>query len=207
MHIPPDEYRKRLEDPELQHHIKLAEREKEFGMTLLREMAAGRIRVVGIHGDTKLENFLFSKRTGQAKALVDLNTIVPHSWLADWGDMMRSLANIAGEKEIDLKKVQVDMNVYEAVARGFLSTAREVTPDEVALMVDAVEIIALELGVRYLADYLRGDSYFKLSPVDPPDLNKMRALVQLRLFEKLREKAGAARRVIDALLSTQQFNI
>ena len=100
-------------------------------------MESGRIRRLAIHGDTKLDNFLFSTRTGRVKALVDLDTIMPHTWLADWGDMVRSLVNVAGEKERDLSRVQVDMDVYRAVARGFLSTAREVTPAEVDLMADA----------------------------------------------------------------------
>jgi hypothetical protein len=85
------------------------------------------------------------------------------------------------------------------VARGFLSTAREITPAEVDLMVDAPQIIALELGLRFLTDYLRGDSYFKLGPADPPDLNKVRATAQLALFRRLRESADEARRFVEDL--------
>ncbi len=195
--LPEHEYRRRLEDPETRRCIQLARREEEFGMTLLGAMRANRIRTVAIHGDTKLDNFLFEASSGQAKALVDLDTIMPHTWLADWGDMVRSLVNVAGEKERDLSKVRVDMEVYEALARGFLATARRVTRAEVSLMVEAVEVISLELGVHFLTDHLRGDTYFKLSPADPRDLNRTRALVQLKLFEKLRENRDAARRCID----------
>jgi hypothetical protein len=124
---------------------------------------------------------------------------MPHTWLADWGDMVRSLVNVAGEKEHDLNKVRVDMDIYRAVADGFLRSARGLLPREIELMVDAVQIIALELGIRFLADYLRGDSYFRLGPADPPDLNRTRATVQLTLFEKLREEAGEARRHIETL--------
>jgi hypothetical protein len=113
--------------------------------------------------------------------------------------MVRSLVNVAGEKERDLARVQVDMDIYRAVARGFLSAAREVTPAEVDLMVDAVQIIALELGLRFLTDYLRGDSYFKVGPADPPDLNRVRAMAQLTLFRRLRERADEARRFIGGL--------
>jgi hypothetical protein len=91
------------------------------------------------------------------------------------------------------------MDVFRAVARGFLSTAREVTPAEVDLMVDAPQIIALELGLRFLTDYLRGDSYFRLGPADPPDLNRVRAMVQLALFRQLRERADEARRFVEDL--------
>ena len=190
IHLPPEEARRRLEDPELQRFIALARDNETFGMTLLREMESGRIRTLAIHGDTKLDNFLFSTRTGRVIALVDLDTIMPHTWLADWGDMVRSLVNVAGEKETDLEKVRVDRDIFRAVARGFLRSARDITAEEVERMVDAVRIIALELGVRFLSDHLRGDSYFRLGPADPTDLNKIRAMVQLTLFERLGENAG-----------------
>jgi hypothetical protein len=199
VHSPEAEYRRRLGDPALQRFIALAREEAGFGLLLSRARQEGRIRTVGIHGDTKLENFLFCEQSGQVKALVDLDTIMPQTWLVDWGDMVRSLANIAGEKAADPREVRADMEVYEAVARGFLSTARQVTADEVALMVDAVLVITLELGVRFLTDYLRGDSYFKLAIGDPPDLNRTRAMVQLALFEDLRSQEDAARRLVERL--------
>ena len=196
VHLPPEESQRRFEDPELRHFIELARGQEEFGLTLLRGMAAGTIRTVAIHGDTKLDNFLFSRETGRVKAMVDLDTIMPHTWLVDWGDMVRSLVNVAGEKEKDLRSVVVDMDIYRALARGFLRTARKVTSAEVELMADAVEIIALELGVRFMTDYLRGDNYFKLSPTDPPDLNKIRGMAQLTLFERLRDDGQAARQCV-----------
>ena len=199
VHLPEPEYLRRVDDPEFRPWIDLVRSEEAFGVTLLDGMSSGRIRRLAIHGDTKLDNFLFSTRTGRVKALVDLDTIMPHSWLADWGDMARSLVNVAGEKERDLSRVRVDMEVFRAVARGFLSTAREVTPEEVDLMADAPQIIALELGLRFLTDYLRGDSYFKLGPADPPDLNRVRAMAQLALFRRLRESADDARRFIEDL--------
>jgi hypothetical protein len=199
LHIPPDEFRRRTEDDDVRRFVALVLEQEEFGMTLLREMASGRIRRLAIHGDTKLDNFLFSTRTGKVKALVDLDTIMPHTWLADWGDMVRSLVNVAGEKEPDLAKVRVNMDIFRAVARGFLRSARNTTPHEISRMVDAVQIIALELGLRFLCDYLRGDSYFRLGPADSPDLNRTRGMVQLTLFERLRENAEGARECIDVL--------
>ncbi len=64
-------------------------------------------------------------------------------------------------------------------------------------MTDAPQIMALELGVRFLTDYLRGDNYFSLRPEDPPDLNKIRAIVQFRLFQKLRRNAGLLKQTIE----------
>jgi hypothetical protein len=199
VHVSPEEFTRRTQDPEVQPFLKLLEREQDFGLTLLRAMENGTIRRVAIHGDTKLDNFLFTRESNQVKALVDLDTIMPHTWLADWGDMVRSLANVAGEKEEDLSKVQLDTEIFEAVARGFLSTAQSTTGAEVELMVQAVEIIALELGLRFLTDHLRGDSYFKLSSTDPPGLNRTRGMVQLTLFERIREKESWAEECIGRL--------
>jgi hypothetical protein len=113
--------------------------------------------------------------------------------------MVRSLCNVAGEKERQADRIQADMDIYRAVARGFLRSARNVTARELELMVEAVQVIALELGMRFLTDYLRGDSYFKLGPADPPDLNKVRGLAQLTLFQRLRERAGDTRDAIESL--------
>ena len=106
--INPTEYRRRLEDPQVRQMIDLALQQKPFGLTLIRKLKSGELKKVVVHGDTKLDNFLFSTETGRVKALVDLDTIMPHTWLSDWGDMVRSLINIAGERERDLEKVDVD---------------------------------------------------------------------------------------------------
>ncbi len=190
-HLPEAEYRRRLEMPEVQWAVELASGFREFALTLQRAMESGAVRTVAIHGDTKLDNFLFDERTGEVRSLVDLDTIMPHTWLADWGDMVRSLCNVAGEKERDPRQIAVDLDIYEALTEGFLSTVRTAQAEEIRLMTTAVQVIALELGVRFLTDYLRGDNYFRLSPTDQPDLNKIRALSQLTLFQRLREAEPA----------------
>lgn len=197
LHLALEEHKRRLKSEETRRFIKLALDNEDFGMSLLRLMETGKIRRVAIHGDTKLDNFLFSLKTGRVRALVDLDTIMPHTWLADWGDMARSLTNVAGEKERDLSRVDVDMEIYEALAKGFLSTTTRLPRHEIRLMPEAVQVIALELGLRFLTDYLRGDSYFKLSATDPPDLNRTRGLAQLTLFERLREREAETRACID----------
>jgi Ser/Thr protein kinase RdoA (MazF antagonist) len=201
VHLQPEEYRRRMEDPQLRRFVALAHDQMSFGLTLFRALLAGDLKKVIVHGDTKLENFLFSTHTGRAKALVDLDTIMPHTWLSDWGDMTRSLVNVTGEKEPELDKVEVDLEVFMAAARGFLGSARSIDSAEIELMADAAQIMALELGVRFLADYLRGDSYFQLGPSDPWDLNKIRAMVQFTVFEKLQAGADIVKRYIRELAS------
>ena len=197
LHVTEDEYRRRLSQAE--ELVRLAQAEECYAMTLLDDMSTGRIRRMAIHGDTKLDNFLFDRATGRAKALVDLDTIMPHTWLADWGDMVRSLSNVAGEKERNVDRVKVDLDIYGAVARGFLGSVSSAKSEEIDRMVDAVQIIALELGVRFLADYIRGDSYFRLGPADPLDLNRVRAATQLTLFKRLRECERETRACIKEL--------
>jgi hypothetical protein len=188
-----DEYRSRKDDPELQPFISLVKDEEPYTLGLWTALDAGQIRKTLIHGDTKIENFLFCSETGKVKSLVDLDTVMPFTWLADYGDMLRSLVNIAGEKETDLDKVVIDRDVYEAVSKGFLEAAKQVTDAEVDLMVFSVQAITLELGLRFLTDYLRGDTYFQLAEDDPRDLNKVRAMVQLTLFQRLREFEAEAK--------------
>lgn len=180
-----DERLSRRNDPELQPFIDFALGHEPLALALQEKREGGEIRQVAIHGDTKIENFLFSREGCRVKSLVDLDTIMPHSWLADWGDMLRSLTNVAGEKERDLSRVRVNREVYDAVTDGFLGASRSATPLEISLMPQAVKVIALELGVRFLADYLRGDTYFQIGAGDARDLNKVRAMVQLRLAELL----------------------
>ncbi len=195
--LPEEERLARRNDPDLKPFIKLAHEHRDLALSLQDLRESGTIRQTAIHGDTKIENFLFDAMTGDVIALVDLDTVMPHSWLADWGDMVRSLANVAGEKERDLNKVQVGRDVYAAVMEGFLSTASTATPEEIALMPKAVQVIALELGIRFLADYLRGDTYFQLGADDPADLNKVRAMVQLQLFTKLLEHEAEANALVE----------
>ncbi len=190
--LDPEEYLLRKSDPELAPFIELVREREPFAMGLWSALAAGRIRHTLIHGDTKIENFLFCTETAKVKSLVDLDTIMPFTWLADYGDLQRSMVNVAGEKEQDLSKVKVNRDVYEAVAKGFLKAAQQVTENEVAMMVSAVQAITLELGLRFLTDYLKGDTYFQLGEGDPADLNRTRAMVQLTLYQRLAEFAPEA---------------
>ncbi len=191
-----DERRRHRDDPDLKRFIELALDYEPLAMSLQEARESGEVRTTVIHGDTKIENFLFDRETDRVVSLVDLDTVMPLTWLADWGDMVRSLCNRVGEKERDLSKVEVCNDAYAAVLDGFLSTASTPTDAEIELMPRAVQVITLELGVRFLADYLRGDTYFALGPNDPADLNKTRAVVQLTLFERLLEHESEAHGLI-----------
>ncbi len=198
--LAPGDHADRLRDPEVKSAVAFA-RDHRALLTELRDLrTAGLIPDRAIHGDTKLENFLFDAgpgpTAGDAVALVDLDTVMAHTWLVDWGDMARSLCNVAGEAEPDRGRITVDERVYAEAAEGLLTTMATATEREKALMPRAAASIALELGVRFLADWLRGDTYFALGPGDPPDLNRTRALAQLTLAERLLAHLPRAERLV-----------
>ncbi|MES1227249.1 MAG: phosphotransferase, partial [Armatimonadota bacterium] len=117
----PAELEARSNDLQVKRLIDLVQAHRDWAVGMQKAVQEGKLRRTVIHGDTKIENFLFCNQTGRVKSVVDLDTVMSYTWLADWGDLARSLVNVAGEKETDLDKVRVDEEVYEALTRGFLS--------------------------------------------------------------------------------------
>jgi Ser/Thr protein kinase RdoA (MazF antagonist) len=189
-------YESRMADADVQKCVQIAKSMESFSMKLWDGVRSGAIRNTLIHGDTKIENFLFDTETLKVKSLVDLDTIMSFTWLADYGDMLRSMVNVAGEKESNPSKIGVDFDVFCAVTKGFLGAAKQVTQAEIDLMFTSIQIITLELGVRFLTDYLKGDTYFMLGEGDARDLNKVRAVAQFVLFERLCELEHEAKEFI-----------
>lgn len=114
------------------------------------------------HNDTKVNNVLMNKDTGKFLAVIDLDTVMPGSLLFDYGDGVRSTASSAKEDETDLSKVFLDLELFKAYTDGYLSEmAPYITETEVSLMGASIRLIALELSMRFLNDYINGDTYFK----------------------------------------------
>lgn len=154
----------------------------------LREMWC---EATSVHGDTKLENFLFDAE-GRVVALVDLDTVMPGPWELDWADAVRSLANPAGEIVADLEAVRYDAGIEQAMREGFLGARPTPPGPEVsARMCRAALAMTLEQALRFATDYLRGDTYYHV-PADAPNLNKNRAEVQMRLAAQMREAYAAS---------------
>jgi len=187
--LSPDRYKKRLKSRQVPRLIETALDNKHYCLKLQGKLKRGELKTTVVHGDTKLDNFLFDEHTGKVKALVDLDTVMPHTWLSDWGDMARSLVNTSGEFGDSSRGSGVDIEVFKALAYGFIRSAPQIPRDEISYMVDAARIMALELGVRFLTDYLRGDTYFGLPPDAPEDLNRTRAEVQFSVFHSLGGRA------------------
>ena len=156
---------------------------RPLARALTDHMASGRIPVRVVHNDPKISNFLIHRETKKMVCMVDLDTVKPGLVHFDFGDCVRSVANPAGEDAADPGSVRIDLSLFEAITRGYLAEARSfLIREEVALLPIAVNVITFELGLRFLADYLRNDVYFKTTYAEH---NLHRARVQFRLLESI----------------------
>lgn len=131
--------------------------------SVVKGMEEGRIPVRVTHNDTKINNILFDQESGKAVCVIDLDTVMPGSALYDFGDALRMGGSTAAEDEVDLEKVWFETEAFEAFARGYLSEMKDaLTEDEIALLPLSVKLMTYECGIRFLTDYLNGDTYFKI---------------------------------------------
>jgi hypothetical protein len=118
--------------------------------------------------------------------VIDLDTVMPGLALYDFGDMVRTATSSAAEDETDLSKVRMQMPMFEALVRGYLSTAGAFLNDaEKSHLALSGKLIALEIGIRFLTDYLEGDVYFKTKR---PHHNLDRCRTQLALVKSIEEQ-------------------
>lgn len=145
----------------------------------------GKLPLRVTHNDTKLNNILLDCKTGKGICIVDLDTIMPGLSLYDYGDSIRYGAATAAEDEQDLSKVHFDMTLFEAYTKGYLETAGDVlTPLEKACMPWGAKLMTLECGMRFLTDYLNGDTYFK---IQNEHQNLDRCRTQLKLTAEMEQ--------------------
>ena len=164
-------YKKLLEDIKIDSEGRVDEVTREIVAILQREdkynliiekIGTDEIPYRVTHNDTKVNNVMMNKDTGDYLAVIDLDTVMPGSLLFDYGDGIRSTASTAKEDETDLSKVSLDLNLFEAYTEGYLSEMAEyITEEELELMGESIRIITLELAIRFLNDYINGDTYFK----------------------------------------------
>ena len=137
-------------------------REQDMGV-IVEALLQGEIPLRVTHNDTKLNNVLMDKDSGRGICVIDLDTVMPGSSLYDFGDSIRFGANHAAEDEVDLSKVWVDLELFEAYVSGYLKGCKgALTQREIELMPMGAKLMTLECGMRFLTDYLEGDIYFKI---------------------------------------------
>jgi len=147
------------------------------------------------HNDTKLNNVLLDDVTQEGVCVIDLDTVMPGSALYDFGDLVRTSTSPAAEDETDLSLVRMQLPMFAALVRGYLASARGfLTPREKELLPFAGKLITLEIGLRFLTDWLEGDTYFKIKR---PMHNLDRCRTQFKLVASIEEQLPAMREIVE----------
>jgi len=150
------------------------------------------------HNDTKINNVMLDDVTGEGICVIDLDTVMPGFALYDFGDMVRTSTITANEDEVDLSKVTMAMDRFEAIIAGYLSTAGSfLCKAEVDSLILGGKMITLIIGVRFLTDFLVGDTYFKTSRKKH---NLDRCRTQFKLVESIEQQQDKMQGLVDELM-------
>ena len=161
---------------------------------LIKLQAEGAVIERITHNDTKLNNVMIDDATGSGICVIDLDTVMPGLAHYDFGDMVRTGTSPAPEDETDLAKICMRFNMFEALLRGYCSEAGRVLNDcELENLPFAGALITLEIGTRFLTDYLEGDVYFKTHR-DGHNLDRARN--QFKLVADMEAKMGEMNEII-----------
>jgi hypothetical protein len=176
--------------------------EREIGFALRRKAICGGLHEAGLpervtHNDTKINNVLLDEATGEGICVVDLDTVMPGLALYDFGDLVRTATCPAAEDERDLSKVSLHLPMFEALLRGYWSaTAEFLTPAEKKWLPLSGKLITFEIGIRFLTDYLAGDTYFKVHR-DGHNLDRCRT--QFKLVESIERQETAMNKLLGTI--------
>ncbi len=164
---------------------------------LLQAQSRGDIPERITHNDTKFNNVMMDRETGEAMCVVDLDTVMPGLALYDFGDMVRTTTSPTLEDEQDLSKVKMRMSMFEELARGYVSAAGDfLTKTEKSLIAFSGRLITFNIGIRFLTDFLSGDRYFR---VHRNNHNLERCRTQFKLMESIEKQQDKMQRYVDSL--------
>ena len=185
----------RLKD--VAEEMAFARAREEETRVLADGLSSGKLPLRVTHNDTKVNNVLLDRKTGKSLCVVDLDTVMPGLLAYDFGDAIRVAASSAEEDEPDLGKVRLDLGRFEAFARGFLDVLQgELSDEELLSLETGSRVMTLECGMRFLADYLNGDKYFR---IHRPDQNLDRARVQFVLLADMERHQEDMRAILARL--------
>lgn len=157
----------------------------------------GEIPLRVTHNDTKLNNVMLDNETRKAICVIDLDTVMPGLAMNDFGDSIRFGASTALEDEKDLSKVWCDMELFKMYAKGFIEgCAGRLTEKEIALLPMGAKVMTFECGMRFLTDYLQGDTYFK---IHRPQQNLDRTRTHIKLVQDMENKWDVMNEIIAAI--------
>lgn len=183
-----------LECPE---EIEFVNSRKDYCPRLVDLVKDCKLPIRVTHNDTKLNNVMFDAFSTKAICVIDLDTVMPGLALYDFGDSIRFGANTAEEDEKDLDKVSINLNYFKAYAQGFLSEAGDsLTQCEKDNLAFSALLMTFECGMRFLTDYLNGDTYFK---IDYPEHNLVRARNQFTLVADMEKHMDEMENIIKSL--------
>ncbi len=179
---------------EVAAEIKFVTDRKDDCSVAMQALRDGKLPLRVTHNDTKLNNILIDRATGEGICVIDLDTTMPGLSINDFGDSIRFGANHSAEDEKDLSKVNFDINLFEAYTRGFLAGARgSLTKNELEYLPWGAKLMTLECGIRFLTDYLDGDNYFR---IHYPEQNLDRCRTQFKLVSDMEKQFQAMHDVV-----------
>lgn len=177
------------------HCCTFVDEHREWCDILEAAQRSGELKLRPIHGDPKVANIMIDDATGKGTCVIDLDTVKPGLIQYDFGDCLRSCCNPAGEDAKKLSNVIFDTELCESIVRGYMKFAREFLTDaDRGYMYESIRLLTFELGLRFFADYLAGDVYFK---VRREGQNLQRARVQFKLCESIETRESVIRGIID----------
>ncbi len=180
---------------EAEKEIKFARKYKWLAEELYPLIEKGELPLRVTHNDTKLNNVMLDKVTGEPVCVVDLDTVMPGLSLYDFGDSMRFGTNPAAEDEKDLSKVYCDLNLFEQYTKGFLEECGSaLTKKEIELLPMSALVMTYECGIRFLADFVDGDNYFKTAR---PEHNLDRCRTQFKLVADMESKLDQMKKIVE----------
>lgn len=180
--------------------IEFVSSHEHLSFKLKNLLESNKIPIRITHNDTKINNVLLHKDTLKGIAVIDLDTIMPGTVLFDFGDMVRTFTSPAEEDETDLSKVVLRLNIFEAMAKGYLSELKGIlTHSEIDNLVFGGKIMTLMIGLRFLTDFLQGDIYFKISRENH---NLHRCRTQFKLLREIEENEDRLIQIINEIVKT-----
>ncbi len=183
---------------EVQEEIRFVlDREKDCHV-LCDMLSNGEIPLRVTHNDTKLNNIMIDDQTGKGICVIDLDTVMPGSALYDYGDSIRFGANTGAEDEKDLSKISCDIDLFSLFTKGYIEGCEgSLTETEIRMMPMGAKLMTLECGMRFLADYLEGDHYYK---VHRPEHNLDRCRTQFQMVKDMEEKWEVLQGIVESYL-------
>jgi Ser/Thr protein kinase RdoA (MazF antagonist) len=171
---------------------------------LLGLQRAGDLPLRVVHNDTKINNVLIDDDTGEGLCVIDLDTVMPGLAADDFGDLVRTSSSFAREDDRDLSKAVIELPIFEALATGYLSASASFLSDsEIDSLIIGSKLMAYEQALRFLADHLAGDTYFR---IHRKAHNLDRARVQIALLDSIVAHEDEMRSIIERAVEESQGN-